>query len=231
MRPQRRSIFSQFDTFDFGDIMYTVQGYHTHPDNQRYRTHPGYYFETYRLGTITERFSHIPYDDLRFAYVVRNFCHRPGSKEKFYVLVGDTFEPVVLSELKRHSLLALQGADPIWCVVANVKEERPYGPGKQEVRRGTKHFAPGAKVYCAPVLWGDGYEKIKVVGHHRATHRYVTMVIRSEWLTNWRVELAYSPYLIYEMMALWDDSAESKSQAQELVNWMTERNSPDAKAT
>jgi hypothetical protein len=34
----------------------------------------------------------------------------------------------------------------VWCIVANIVHERPYGPGGQEVRRGTKHFAPGAKV-------------------------------------------------------------------------------------
>ena len=54
----------------------------------------------------------------------------------------------------------------IWCLVGNVVKERPYGPN-HEVRRGTKRFAPGTKVYCYPVKWGDGYERIYVLGKPR----------------------------------------------------------------
>lgn len=43
-----------------------------------------------------------------------------------------------------------------------------------------------------PVQWGDGYEKIKVVGRHRGSHQYVTMVMQARWLTNWRAKLVYS---------------------------------------
>ena len=33
---------------------------------------------------------------------------------------------------------------PSWCAVANVVEDRPFGPGGVETRHGTRHFAPGA---------------------------------------------------------------------------------------
>lgn len=56
--------------------------------------------------------------------------------------------------------------DAVWCLVANVVEELPCGSGSTQKRRGTKHFLPGAKVHCYPVLWGDGYERIKVIGRH-----------------------------------------------------------------
>jgi hypothetical protein len=112
--------------------------------------------------------------------------------------------------------------EPIWCVVANVVAERRCGPGRTELRRGTKHFAAGAKVYCFPPLWGDGYERIKVVGRHRGSHRYVTIVIRSEWLTGWKVQLVYSPHVIGEMPD-WDSSTESKEKAEVIVRGMQER--------
>lgn len=97
--------------------------------------------------------------------------------------------------------------EPVWCLVANVVEERNFGPGGGERRRGTKHFAPGAKVCAFPVLWGDGYEKIKVVGRHRESHRFVKMVIPSKWLTNWRAQLVYSPFLIAQFQGVWGQKA------------------------
>ena len=33
----------------------------------------------------------------------------------------------------------------LWCIVANILRERPYGLGRQELRSGTKHFASGAQ--------------------------------------------------------------------------------------
>lgn len=88
------------------------------------------------------------------------------------------------------------GAVPVWCLVANVVEERTCGPDGTETWHGTKHFAPGAKIYCFPAQWGDGYEQIRVVGRHRGSRRFVTMIVKSRWLTNWRVQLVYSPAVI-----------------------------------
>lgn len=123
----------------------------------------------------------------------------------------------------------LQGTSPdevahresIWCVVANVVDEHPYGED-QEIQRGTKHFAPGTKVYCFPALWGDGYEKIRVIGRHRGSKRFVTMVMASKWLTNWRVKLVYSPHIVSKMRRYWDDSTKAKVQAETLVNSLKE---------
>lgn len=68
-------------------------------------------------------------------------------------------------------------SSPIWCLVANVSADIPCGPGGNETRRGTKLFCAGAIVYCFSVLWGDGYEKVMVIGCHRSTHRYIKMVV------------------------------------------------------
>ena len=108
----------------------------------------------------------------------------------------------------------------IWCVVANIKDEHRFGAGGVEVKRGTKHFLPGTLVYCSTALWGDGYEKIKIVGRHRGSNRYVTMVIRSAWLTKWRVKQVYSPHVTAElrrMGATWDGSRRSKRDADKIV--------------
>jgi hypothetical protein len=108
-------------------------------------------------------------------------------------------------------------ASPVWCLAANVRERRPYGEGGRETRRGTKHFPPGSKVCCFPPLWGDGYESVKVVGRHRGSHRYATMIIEARWLTNWRADLVYSPYVISELAPYWDGTAGSRQTAEQLA--------------
>ena len=54
-----------------------------------------------------------------------------------------------------------------WCVVANVLAETTHGEGGEDVQRGLKHFAPGAKVWVLPPQWGDGGESVVVAGRHR----------------------------------------------------------------
>lgn len=88
-----------------------------------------------------------------------------------------------------------------WCLVGNIVQRRPYGEGGQEQRSGTKHFSPGTKVYCLPARWGDGYEKIIVIGRHRGSKQYVTMVIESAWVTNWRAQVVYSPAVLHQLQA------------------------------
>src|SRR5690349_20283274 len=100
--------------------------------------------------------------------------------------------------------------ESIWCVVGNIVNERASGIGGLEIRPGTKHFPPGAKVYCCPPLWDDGYENILVIGRHRGSHRYATMVIKSDWVENWRIQLVYSPHIINELnkqSAVWSKAA------------------------
>jgi hypothetical protein len=114
----------------------------------------------------------------------------------------------------------------IWCVAANVADKIPSVAVKTETQRGTKHFRSGALVYCSTSLWGDGYENIKVVARHRGSNRYVTMVMRSAQLTNWRPKLVYSPHVIQEfqkMGASWDGSSKSKKLAEQLASSMAKQ--------
>ena len=89
---------------------------------------------------------------------------------------------------------------PVWCVAANVVHERPYGPGGTTLRQGTRHFAPGAKVYVVEFFWGTAGERVTVVARHRRSKRFVTLRMNSDHLANWRSELVYSPHVIGEIL-------------------------------
>ena len=88
---------------------------------------------------------------------------------------------------------------PIWGVAANILKERPYGPGGQIVKRGTRKFHGGAKVYMVGAFWGMGGEQIAVVGHFRG-NGYVTSVIGVDTLENFRAEPIYSPAVINRIL-------------------------------
>ena len=79
-----------------------------------------------------------------------------------------------------------------WCLVGNVVAEHEFGESKQ-VRRGSQHFTPGTKVYCLPSQWGDAYEKAVVVGIARGSRRWITVVMPTELITNWRAKVVYNP--------------------------------------
>lgn len=117
----------------------------------------------------------------------------------------------ILRPLFRSSEEDSQDPKAVWCIVANVKDVDAFGEA-EKIRAGTKHFSSGAKVYCFPPAWGDGYQKIRVIGRHRSSHRYVKMVLPSKRLTRWRVKLVYSPYLISELKGFW-----SEGEAREMV--------------
>jgi hypothetical protein len=77
--------------------------------------------------------------------------------------------------------------------------ERGYGPGGAAKRRGTKHFAPGAKVFVYEFFWGMGGESVTVIGRHRKSHRFIRLSMKAKHLANWRAELVYSPYVIKQI--------------------------------
>jgi len=79
-----------------------------------------------------------------------------------------------------------------WCLVGNIVQEHEFGESK-EIRRGSKHFTPGTKVYCLPPQWGDGYEKVVAAGIARGSRRWITVVMSSDLITNWRAQVIYKP--------------------------------------
>ena len=108
-------------------------------------------------------------------------------------------------------------AEPVWCVVANVAEDC-------EIRPGTKHFKPGARVYCFPPVAGDGYENIVVIARQRGSIDFVEMVLPSKYLADCRAQLVYGPYLLDRLSGHWDGTAESKQLAKEMADVVNDRN-------
>jgi hypothetical protein len=108
--------------------------------------------------------------------------------------------------------------DFVWCLVGNIVDERVDG-ATQQIRKGTKHFSPGTKVYCFPPQWGDGYEKIYVIGRPRKSSRFIKVIIHSDWITNWRVQKVYSQHIKREMIYNngWGETDESKKKAETLL--------------
>ena len=113
-----------------------------------------------------------------------------------------------------------------WCLVGNIIEERPYGHGGEEIKKGTKHFAPNTKVYCLPAQWGDGYEQIIVIGQHRGAKKIKTMIISSDWVENWRAKVVYSPEIIRRIEKVtgepWRQNWKSQEQVEMYVNSINE---------
>jgi hypothetical protein len=173
----------------------------------------------YQREGMDTLFIHIPYEDDIFAWAARHMGAESGPE--LFVLIDGERHAVDFNQLRVIETSALVG--PVWCPVANMVRERPYGPGGKEIRRGSRHFAPGAKLYCYPALWGDGYERIQVVGRHWASHRYVKMIVNEKWLTNWRVQLVYSPHVIHELWPVWDGTERSHERAQEIADFMNVR--------
>lgn len=123
-----------------------------------------------------------------------------------------------------HQPKALSDISFIYCLVGNIVEER-LDKTSNKVVTGTRHFSPKTKVYCYPPLWGDGYEKIKVIGRYRKSARLVTMIISSERVTNWRLKTVYNPLVIREMTNNfgWTDKESDKKQINEMVQWLSKR--------
>jgi hypothetical protein len=112
------------------------------------------------------------------------------------------------------------GEGPVWCPVATMGVERLFGhQDTTETRAGTRHFAPGARLYLCHVMnyahtrRGQDDMDLEVVGRHRATRRFVRLLVRASWLENWRVDLVYSPTVIRLLQPYWDGTAESKAEA------------------
>jgi hypothetical protein len=87
------------------------------------------------------------------------------------------------------------------------------------MRLGTKHFAPGAKLYCFPQRWGDGGERIWDLGRHRCGGpKLIRIIVDTKWLTDWRVQRVFQPHVLREMRDSWDDSEQSKEIAEGFVS-------------
>lgn len=113
-----------------------------------------------------------------------------------------------------------KGHSFVWCLVANITEEHKFGE-EREIRVGTKQFRPGAKVYLAPVQWGDGFENVVAIGVPRHSKHYIEIITRREYMENFRVQKVFKPAilkLICSSEYRWrDDSDEAKADAEDYL--------------
>lgn len=115
----------------------------------------------------------------------------------------------------------------IWCLVGNILAEGKYlDRGNATVFSGTKHFKPKTKVYCSPFIWGDGYERIRVIGRASDNNKFISLIMVSKYITNWRRQKVYTPYVLRKNSQehdQWDDSTESIKVIDEMLAWLPER--------
>ena len=96
--------------------------------------------------------------------------------------------------------------EPVWGLVANVVDRRFSGP-EGEIRSGTKHFVPGAKVYYHRAYWGMGADQVKVTGRHRGSKKLVSVVMARRHLHNWRANMIYKPSVLERLASDWCEIA------------------------
>jgi hypothetical protein len=120
-----------------------------------------------------------------------------------------------------------------WSVVANVLAVD--GPdGQRSGRTGTQHFSAGTKVWVLPPQWGDGGEKVFVVGRHRGRRGGpVRMVISRRSLTSFRVRGVYSPTVWRELVRPWRQDVptaqvwRSREEAEQFAAYWSEATGTD----
>jgi len=101
--------------------------------------------------------------------------------------------------------LAANESDPkwVWCLVANVVGEHPFGEDHRIVY-GTKHFRGGTKVYCLLPRWG-GFDQIPVIGKPRGKHGLREVIMHTSLLRNFRLKKVYSPAVIRRICKVDED--------------------------
>ncbi len=143
---------------------------------------------------------------------------RPFGKKVFWSGEREAEKQLIDDEIKQVEIYE-DTEDFLWCLVGNIADEIEFGENK-ELRKGNKQFRPGAKVYCFPPLWGDGYESIKVIGLPRKSKKLITIIIPSKHITNWRKQKVFNPFIINTMIENngWNHGKDSKRNLDSLYN-------------
>jgi len=87
------------------------------------------------------------------------------------------------------------GREGIWSIVANIKREHPFGPGRLEMKVGTRQFRGGTKVYIAGCFPGT-CDAVLAIGLHRKSGRFITCAVAVGHVENFRVKLVYHPGVV-----------------------------------
>jgi hypothetical protein len=114
---------------------------------------------------------------------------------------------------------------PRWGLLADVAD-RTYQIRGTPVR-GTRHFAPGTTLYVYPPYSGDGFERTYMVGPHRDTRAYISIIGPTARLERWRVETITHPAMLYEIgraLVPWDERSDvTREMAEATAQAMNER--------
>ena len=104
--------------------------------------------------------------------------------------------------------------DFVWSLVGNIVDEHEYGEDK-EIRKGSKHFQPGAKVYCIPEFGGMAHESITVIGVPRKSRKHIKIILPTRLIENWRVKKVYHPHVLklLDEHWRWSDTEFSRKDA------------------
>lgn len=81
------------------------------------------------------------------------------------------------------------------CIVGNIIGNHYWGTSK-EIKRGSKHFRAGAKVYCVFMYGGMGHEQVRVLGKPRKASRMIDVVMGTKFIKNFRLQKIYAPRVI-----------------------------------
>lgn len=110
-----------------------------------------------------------------------------------------------------------------WCLVGNIVESHEYGED-HEIKIGTKQFMPGAKIYLAPVQWGDGYENVIVIGKPRHRRGMIEIVMRRKYITNYRLQKVFQPAVLERIekskYLWWGEPVKDREEIIEVLNWL-----------
>lgn len=107
-----------------------------------------------------------------------------------------------------------------WSLVGNIVPEHEYGE-EREIKYGTKHFSRGTKVWIAPAQWGDGYERIVVIGLPRYGRRYIEIIMQSKYVVDYRIGKVYKPAILKRMCSSrylwWGDTENDRKRIMEYL--------------
>ena len=94
-------------------------------------------------------------------------------------VLGDFAEKYKAAVVESYEQYIRHGHSWCWGLLGNIVNEHEHGE-EREIKFGTKHFSCGTKVFIAPAQWGDGYEKIIVIGLPRHGRRYIEIIMQSK---------------------------------------------------
>ncbi len=123
----------------------------------------------------------------------------------------------------RHDVESLQHPEDEvkwrWCIAGNIIGAHPYGVEK-EIRQGTKHFVPGAKVYCT-LAYGQ-IDRLVVMGIPRHSRKYIEVIVPSNKVENFRLQKCYKPAVLNMMKqrhwSWYGNTDADKEDAQRILN-------------